>query len=234
MRRGFTVEAAANGSTRVEIVYSGRPLETLIVDVLQQEAAHPHEYAPVEPRARYRYAFPVSGLGTIRAHPVVLLFNGESLDVELFPTATANATETASGPGAGPSLAAFRTAYGALKDRNVERFSESYTDKSRNKLRTWFQKMKPEEFDSYYATAMRPRALRFILDADPVTLVFYTTGREKRLRYEYVVKGAEGYKLANAYSESFLDDVLGNPALFPTELESFLKNVLAANKSEGR
>ena len=232
MRRGFTVEAAANGSTRVEIVYSGRPLETLIVDVLQQEAVHPREYAPVEPRVRYRYAFPLSAPGKANVHPVLMLFNGQILDVEMFSAAPAKAGETKTGgSGAGTPLAAYRTAYGALRDRNVARFSESYTDKSRTKLSAWFQKMNPEEFNSYYATAMQPRALRFILDADPVALVFYTIGTEKRLRYEYMVKSGEGYKLSNAYSEGFLDDVLGNNALFPTELESFMKNVLAVNKS---
>jgi hypothetical protein len=78
---------------------------------------------------------------------------------------------------------------------------------------------------------MQPRALRFILDADPVALVFYTIGAEKRLRYEYLIKSGEGYKLSNAYSEGFLDDVLGNTALFPTDLDSFTRNVLAINKS---
>src|SRR5262249_31422887 len=80
LRRGFTVETTPQGPMRVEIVYSGRPLETLIVDLMQQEAAHPREYAAVEPNAHYQYAFPLAGPGKSGAHPVTLYFNGDPLD----------------------------------------------------------------------------------------------------------------------------------------------------------
>src|SRR5262245_61802644 len=55
MRRGFIVDMLPNGSTRVDLAYSGRPLETLIVDIMQQQSLHPLDYAPVEQLARYKF-----------------------------------------------------------------------------------------------------------------------------------------------------------------------------------
>lgn len=230
VRRGFAVNIPARGSPRVSMVYSALPLETLIVDVMQQEAVRPREYAPVEPRTRYSYAFPPTGLGRPGAHPVVLHFDGAPLDVEMF---TADAVRAAASQGDMPVVAAaptaaYRAAYLALKERDPRRFPESYTEKSREKLQAWLQKMSPEELNSFLATATQPRTLRFLIDADPVVLVFYTVGTEERLRYEYLLKAGDGYKLTNAYYESFLDDVIGNGALFPTELPSFRKDVLAS------
>jgi hypothetical protein len=225
MRRGFIVDVLPNGAMRVEIAYSGRPLETLIVDILQQEVAHPIDYAVVEPRARYHYTFPLMDLGTPGAHAVVLHFNGEPLNLQLL----SNDTTTGEAPNEtsiNSPLKTYREAYRALKDRNLEQFWDSYAQKSRDKLRTWLEKTKPDEFNAFYATATAPRTLRFLLDADPVLLTFYTKGSEKRLRYEYLLKVGDTYKLANAYAEGFLDDVLGNEMLFPTTFDSFLKNVL--------
>ena len=228
IRRGFIVDVLPSGSTRVELAYSGRPLETLIVDIMQQQAMHPVEYAAMEPRARYKYTFPLINLGTPDAHPVNLLFNGEPLNLQMFSRDDLKADEAHSIASATNSpVKAYREAYNALRDRNLEQFWSSYAEKSENKLRSWFQRAQPAEFSSFLATAAAPRTLRFFLDADPVFLVFYTKDSEKRLRYEYLLKVGSTYKLANAYAEGFLDDVLGNETFFPTTFESFRKNVMA-------
>lgn len=112
---------------------------------------------------------------------------------------------------------------------NTERWISSYTDKSRDKLRTWKQGLKPAELTAFVATTAKPRRVRFLLDADPVQLVFYTVEADTKLRYEYALHTSAGYKLTNAYFEGFLDDVLRDTALFPNELDSFRKNVLPAS-----
>jgi hypothetical protein len=231
VRFGFTVSAPIQGLTRVEVVAAGQPLESLIVDVLQQEVLHPKEYAPVEPHAKYRYAFPLGGAGTPGAHPVVLHLNGTPLDAELFQNNRTIEKEPGDESTKSAPLDAYRTAYAALRDCDLDHFWESYTEKSRQKLLVWARKMKPEQMNSYCATARQPRRLRFLINADPITLVFYTVGTQKRLLYEYLFRSAAGYKLTNAYFEDTLDDVLGNTALFPTEFESFSRNVLAGDKS---
>ncbi len=220
----FTVLATPTGP-RVEVVTSARPLETLILYVLQQEARQPQAYAPADP-GRYRYAVP---LGTPKkgAHPVVLHFDGQPLDVTVMG---AERVASAAAPGAAAASAAvFETAYRALEDKNLEGYWGAYTERSRDKLRAWIEGMSPSAFSSFLATTVKPRKVHFLLDADPVALLFYTVEGETRLRYEYLLKTSSGYKLTNAYFEGFLDDVLRDRALFPIDLESFRKGVLAAS-----
>ncbi|HEX9505584.1 MAG TPA: hypothetical protein VGA62_06215, partial [Acidimicrobiia bacterium] len=130
---------------------------------------------------------------------------------------------------AAAATSVFQSAYDSLADGDPERWVGAYTDKSRDKLRAWMQGLKPSEFNSFVATTTKPRRVRFLLDADPVELVFYTVEGDPKLKYEYLLKTPAGYKLTNAYFEGFLDDVLRDNALFPTDLESFRKGVLAAS-----
>jgi hypothetical protein len=223
---GFTVVSIEQRPARVEIDYSGRSLETLIIDALQQEARSPREYASVASQTGYRYSLSLSTSGRPGAQPVMLYFNGVPLDMKLFSPEAAKAAGTAD---AASAIDAYRAAYQALKDGDFERFSDSYTDKSRDKLRAWFQKKTADELKPFLASATMPRRLHFYLDAGPVALLFYTTGAEQRLRYEYLMKSGSSFKLTNAYFEDYLDDVLGNSALFPTDLASFRKSVLGAS-----
>ena len=224
IRRGFIVDMLPNGSTRVDLAYSGRPLETLIVDIMQQQLAHPVDYAPVEQGARHKYTLPLVKLDTPGAHAVTLLFNGEPLNIKMFSPGDLSAGDTSVTKS---PIKTYREAYSALRERNLDQFSSAYAEKSGNKMRLWFQSVPPAELNAFFATAAAPRTLHFLLDADPVFLLFYTRGSDKQLRYEYLLKVGGTYKLANAYAEGFLDDVLGNETFFPTTLESFRKNVLA-------
>src|SRR5262249_58005747 len=104
----------------------------------------------------------------------------------------------------------------------------AYTEKSGDKLRAGPKNRNPAERTSFVATTSRPRQLHFLLEASPVALIFYTTGSEKRLHYEYLLKTAGGYKLTNAYFEGLQDDVLGDSALFPTDFDAMRKNLLTA------
>jgi len=225
-RIGFTVLPGA--TPRVEMVTSGRPLETLLLDVLQQEAAHPQAYQPVEPRGRVKYTFPLGAAGKPGAHPVVLVFDGQASDMEVMGKDRIQRASLATSAAAA-ATSVFQSAYDALADGDTERWVGAYTDKSRDKLRAWMQGLKPSEFNSFVATTTKPRRVRFLLDADPVEIVFYTVEGDPKLKYEYLLKTPAGVKLTNAYFEGFLDDVLRDNALFPTDLESFRKGVLAAS-----
>lgn len=233
VRRGFSVEASPRG-IRVDVVYSARPLETLIVDALQWEALHPQ--AAVRPRGRYNFTFPapavsvVSGQTASDAHRVALQFDGEPLNIVVNSDDGAAAPKTNAASTAS-AVSSYIAAYRALKERNTEAFCAAYTPKSAEKLRAWFKKMKPEEFKLYYTATTQPRVLRFVLDADPLALVFYTVGKDPQVHYDYMVKSETGYKLTNAYFEGFLDDVLGNAALFPTQIDAFLKNIVGGTRS---
>ena len=227
VRRGFTVVQAKPGVPRVEVVTSERPLETLIVDLMQQEGLHPDAYAPGELSGRYRYTFPLAGAGKPGAHPVVLGFDGQAMDTEVMGKSRVEAASLRAGTPAAASV--FQSAYGSLADGDVERWIGAYTLKSQDKLRAWAQGLKPAELSSFIANTVKPRRLRFVLDADPVELLFYTVEADPKVQYEYMLKTPGGYKLTNAYFEGFLDDVLRDNALFPTDLESFRKGVLAGS-----
>ena len=227
IRRGFTVVQARPGVPRVEVVTSDRPLETLIVDVMQQELLHPDQYAPGELRGRFKFTFPLAGVGKPGAHPVVLGFDGQTTEVEVMGKERVQPASLATGAAAATSI--FQSAYNGLADGDAERWIDSYTDKSKDKLRAWMQGLKPAELSSFLATTVKPRRVRFLLDADPVELLFYTVEGDSKLKYEYLLKTPAGYRLTNAYFEGFLDDVLRDNALFPTDLESFRKGVLAAS-----
>src|SRR5262249_8432472 len=146
----------------------------------------------------------VSGQTAVDAHRVGLNFDGEPLNIEVNSDDAAaagkppaNAVSTAS------AVNSYIAAYRALKERDTETFCAAYTTRSAEKLRAWFQKMKPEEFKLYHTATTQPRVLRFVLDADPLALVFYTVGKDPQLHYEYMVKTEKGYKLTNAYFEGF-------------------------------
>lgn len=233
--QAFAIEGPAD-KPRVEIVTSNRPVDTLIVDALQGAQRQPDVYAPVAPERRYHFVLPVAG-GRPGAHPVVLHFDGAPVDRELFDNGPAPASDAAGAASGGEpptgrpadALRAYAAAQAAFASRDMERFLGAHTDKSREKLKGWFEQMSPDRFDAYHADTLTGRRVRFVLDADPLVIVFYTRGRERRLYYDHLVSnGRRGYQLTNAYFEDFLDDVLGNDALFATDLESFQKKILGA------
>ena len=219
MRRAFSVTTSARGETRVELVTSSRPLETLVVDVFQQQLLRPDAYATRTPHTLFHLTLGAAA-GLAGAHPVVLHFDGHPAELELFALGTR-------APTAGGALGAFAAAYAAFERRDFEAFFAAYTAESRAKLQAWFKELTPERVNSYYADTVRPRHVLFVLDAGPLALVFYTVGAEPRLHYEYLSRdGEQGYKLTNAYIEGFLDDLLGSHELFATDVVSFRKNVL--------
>ena len=230
---GFELQRPPKGSPRIEVTFSDRPLESLIVEALQQNATHPQPYVSMEPERRYSYTFPLAGTPTASSHPVIMHFNGQSLDATMFSGKDQRSTNAASDPSERPAaISTYLGAYRALEGRDLEPFLNSYTDKSRDKLRIWFEKMTPTDFNSYILTTTQPRRLRFLLDADPVALVFYTLGEQGRLHYEYLLRDGARYNLTNAYFEDVLDDVLRKGALFPVDFESFKANVLLASDSK--
>lgn len=236
MRRAFSVHAPANEPARVDIVYSGNPLQTLIVDVFQKQLEGPSKCVAVEPKGRYRYDFPLNGPGKTGKYPVSLIFDGAPVNVELLQVKDSPGDSKATQRGAegvrvDDAVSAYRGALEALKACDIERYCRWFTDKSKEKLKSWFQKLTGEELGSHCEKMSQPQTLRFVLDAGPVKLVLYTTGSQTTVHYQYLVKDKDGYKLTNAYMQNFVDDVIGNKALFPIELDALEKLVPTAKES---
>jgi hypothetical protein len=223
--QAFSVEPARGGGLKVEITSSERPLETLVVDAVKQATLEPGEYAPSAAERARHYVFPLAA-GRPGARPVRLRFDGEPVDVELTAPDAARLAAAAP-PRVAAALRAYEAAWSAFEARDLERHLAAFTEGSRERLKGWFAEMKPEAFDAYHQDMMRGRRVRFVLDAAPLFLVFYTRGAEKRLYHDYVLDdGPRGAKLTNAYFEDYLDDVLGQSALWPADVEAFGKSLL--------
>lgn len=199
VRRAFSIDS----SLKVSEVTMSTPVELLIVNNIVDRGGVPGHKTP------YEFAFPIDGAWTPGPHPVVIQFTGKPVDIPFYDDA----------PAADPVVALYRNAYGELKQRNVEKFLTHFTAKSRTKWQRWYEKLPAEGFAQYHANATAPRAIKFILDASPILIVFHgdagnwTAGS---LRYDYIVKSASNgeLKFANVAFSGFFDDVLGSPSLF--------------------
>lgn len=206
MRRAFSVD-----DTAVSEVTMSTPVELLIVNNVMDRAARDPNLDRGIPghKAPFEYAFPLAGAWTPGPHPVVIQFSGRPVDIPI-----AGEEESAD-----PVVALYRNAYGELRRRNVQKYAEFMTPKSRAKWERWYQSLASDAFQQYHAQATGPRSIKFILDASPLLLVFHgEAGNWKpgSLRYDYVVRsGPSGaLKFANVAFSGFFDDVIGSPSLF--------------------
>ena len=131
-----------------------------------------------------------------------LRFNGTRMNV---PIAGAG---TPSGP-----LATLADRASACQEKSVERLFALHTAKSAAKLKQWFGTMNASALDSYFAEQARPRDVRLLVDAGPLVIAFSapktpdgSPGRD--VRFDYMVRQADTYKIANVLYVSFFDDLL--------------------------
>jgi hypothetical protein len=207
VRRAFSVD----GNLAVSEVTMSTPVELLIVNNVMDRGARDASLDRGKPgfKAPFEFAFPLDGQWTPGPHPVVLQFSGKTVDVPFYGEGTP----------ADPVAALYRNAFTQLRQRNVENYLQYMTVKSRAKWQRWYHGLAPEAFQQYHATVTAPRAIKFVLDASPLLLVFHgpvgnwTAGS---LRYDYVVKapGTGELKFANVAFSGFFDDVMSSPTLF--------------------
>lgn len=223
--RAWALEATEGGYLG-ELISSLQPVEELVMHAVERASSDPASYrgaAGAEPRHAYR--LPMAGPAP--QSPVILRFDGELVDVSVFSDPVEVGNEV---------VEFYRQSWKLFKDRELEAFLDRYTPGSREKLASWFAGMASEEFESYYLTVLSGRRLWFVLDAAPFYLVLYTEGpqadsEDSLLRYDYVLRSPEtgGLQLTNAYFQSFLDDVLGNPELFARTPRDLKEKVLGLN-----
>lgn len=208
IRRAFAVD----DSLAVSEVTMATPVELLIVNNVMDRGARDTTLDRGIPgfKAPFELAFPLEGAWNAGPHPVVLQFSGRPVDI-LFPAETPAAT--------GEVAAFYQSAYGALREGDVERFISHMTSRSQEKWVRWYRSLTPASAEQYLAAAKAPRAIRFVLDAGPLLIVFHGD-RENweagSLDYDYLLRSVPGgdLKLANVAFSGFFDDVIGSPTLF--------------------
>jgi hypothetical protein len=197
--RGFVVRAA-DGQRRVAEVTMTRPIEVFLVNTLGHVDATVLSGTGqrVSPDAR-TYSWPLTGTG------VRLEFNGRRLN-ENVAVASAKAEAKA-------ILAPLRARAAALSGKKLEQLYALHTPRSGTKLKEWYASMTPEAFDSYVLSQSGPRFVKFVIDAAPLAIVFSADTESNTwpvggLQYDYLLRDASGYRIANVHYQSFFDDLL--------------------------
>ena len=171
------------------------------------------EYTPAKDlKVKFHSVLSLAGKQTPGAHPVAFVFDGTAMNFSVFDTAEAPPS---------PLLEFYRSAYLALKKRSFDDYVSKFTPESQRQVKTWTQNLSAANAADYFNALVQARYVKFVLDADPIFLVFYSGDKTDKwtagsLHCEYVVRdpASKGYKLANFAFTSSLDDILGNPELF--------------------
>jgi hypothetical protein len=173
-------------------------------------------FAPVNNvKCDYEYAIP----GTTSGYPVYLQFNGKVCDFN------------ALGDESNDEILAFYQKTCRLLAQSPESLTDLYTEKSAQDYRKWVEK-KPYG-DPYWRQkeiVSRGRRVIFLLNADPVFIVFYRpfTSTKQDLsdvRYEYIVREPKDnqLRLTNYNYSGFLSQFFDNRELF---IDPFLKPLI--------
>lgn len=210
-RRAFSVEPEGPARLVAREVTAASPVDVLILSILEDAVKNPAGYTPSpDPHLRYRQPLAIEGKNKT-AHEVALQFNGEPLEFDVFGETPVN----------DPLLVFYRSVFMAFKAHKQADFLAAHSAKSQTKLRQWWATMNKDAEEAYYMSVARGRIVKFVINADPVYIMFYGPDKGRNwmngsLGYQYVIKNSasQQYLIANVLSEGFFDDVIGNGNLF--------------------
>ena len=230
-RNAFYIGLDQKNQLRLSAVSSNSPVEPLILNAFVAAKTDPAAYKPISNiKVDYQYPIPMAGPGDAGAHPVFFEFDGAPMDFPIGDEKTKAPT---------PLLEFLRNAAFAIRSGKDKSFAGDFTPRSRETISKWLAAIEKREQAkqrsqagaspaSNYETAGLIAAMmanvKFVLNADPVFLVFQAGGSGDKwtpqaLSYSYVLRTGGTYKIANFSSMNTLDDFLQNPA-------SFDKNIL--------
>lgn len=213
---GFMVRPSENRLVFVPVL-PGVTIGSLLVRSVSESRRDPAAYAPAQNlHLPYRYPLPLNGKSGPGTSPVYLQFAGSPVDFNVFD-------ESASLPVADPALAFYQKACLALKRRAFDDFTGMFLAGSQERIKSEVALMKRSS--GYFESQTKARYVKFVLNADPVFILFYArepggNWAADSLEYGYVVRDPEsqGYRLANFHNEGEIDQLLQDPALFNREI----------------
>jgi hypothetical protein len=205
-RNAFYVGFDKNNRLRLSVVSSSTPVEVMLLNAFQAAETEPGAFklAP-EKNLPYEYSIPFDGKADTGAHPVFFEFDGSPMDFPL-------GDERVKAPT--PLLEFIRGADLAHQQGNDELYADSFTPKSADRIRQWLASMQRRP---QMRSALRN--VKFVLNAEPVFLVFQAPGAgnnwmPENLTYSYVLHEGGTYKIANFSSVTEIDGFLENPKFF--------------------
>lgn len=184
------------------------PIGSFLFNIVSQQAESRGTYLTKE-SAKHNYESPL--IEDAKNHQSYLCFDGMVCDVNVYSDNTNPSNEIAR---------FYKEAYITLKNQNMTEFAQFYTEKSRDRIIEW-QRTDPNMANLFRNEAIRKeRKIIFIIDGDPVYIVFYYNPNLRiSVKYEYIFRENGTLKLTNfGYHDAF-DQLLMKPDFF---IEPFL------------
>jgi len=222
LRRSFSFKKDQQGDLLWE---AGPPneIQCLINEIMQQSAESNNVFLPIAV-TKLNYEYPVPG--TTSGYTAYLQFNGKICDLDVFSdTASTN----------DPILTFYQNAYRLFRD-SPEAIANLYTPESAQKYRDWLKKTDPNYISRQHMDIVtKGRKVIFLLNADPVFIVFYQpfVNAKKDLsdvRYEFIIREPKDsqLRLTNLNYSGFLSQFFDNRELF---IDPFLKPLIGGDTS---
>jgi hypothetical protein len=123
-------------------------------------------------------------------------------------------------------LRTYGDAWTAFRKKDFPKFLSSMSPASRERLSKFLATVGAEGVEAFYLKASGPRFVRFVIQADPLFLVFVAPTDANQwppgaLQFDYVFRNGSRFELVNATLRTFLDDILrGN-----YELEGLIRDL---------
>jgi len=246
LRRALYVGPDKAGNLRLSAPGGTNPVDDLLQSAFVAAQSDPASYQPLpNVNLRYQYPIPLEGTGA-GAHPVFLNFDGTPLDFpvtneKVEPPTTLlkfyRAATLADRDGRSEEFV------GSFTSKSAEKVKEWQAAKAKAKAEAE-KKTESEQKKQPASPVANPAAapkvapaapadekalakvrsyVKFVLNADPVYLVFQATGQgndwtPKNLSYTYLVSEGGSYKIANFGFGNTLDQLLQNPSLFDNRI----------------
>ena len=175
---------------------------------------------------KYKLGQELSDSGLIQGKGISLMFNGSTLGARLSKEEELNLSKN-------ELVRFYATAFNTLRSGDFDEYIGNHTDASKQRLLEHLDYLSPED-QSIWRNNPAERYILFLMDADPLKILFYVDGytdefeefvRGERdmssldptkytIGHEYFVKNGDGYSITNAQFNSYLDRVFNSHGLF--------------------
>lgn len=214
-----------SGSILWNTDYTINPLCNILRDIIWKQVETPGTYLPRE-SATLKYKVPLIEDG--HKKQAYLCFDGMVCDVNTYSDSISS----------NEIISFYQEAYHTLRNQGIGEFSKYYTESSGKKIFDWYSKT--EDYNKYALGELikNERKIVFVLNGDPVFLVFYYNPKYKitndvmnHIKYEYIIRENGTLKFTNyAYGDAF-DQLLGNGEQLQNPfLKSFIKEIIEKEK----
>lgn len=210
-RRAYKIKKKSDGSLEWDPNHDS--LMNMLSLVTQEHRSDPQKY--LSSKKDLKYKVPIYGENS--KNPVSLQFDGRLVEFDIFKDDE---------PG-DEILSFYQQTYKGLVLSSKTKAKNYYTKKSGDKFAKWVNKMEEHEFDAYRKDILeRGRVVTFVMNLDPVFIVFYRFNDERKdtyfVHYDYIVNSPNnGLKLTNFYYYDRLDEIIKGEE-FRDSLESVL------------